>query len=319
MHFEFGFFFKASYWAVFRFFGKPKIYIFCQLSEETPKERNSSSCFVFHWAGMRRQNCAICCAAKTSKTLLHKSLYWKSICIKSTILLNYSYNALNFQKVKYKQYIFGKSILPAFFWEEVRRPIMKFLPRQVVLYLYYLYYSGTAAALPLAVRHNKKGGGDEDALIATNLDDNIWKGNDDEEDKAWAGGVQEGATWLDREIGHNLVPGPVTKFGHKFCDQFQRQPRTAGNFTNPTVAHRIDHHNLKAVAMLTDLFSWDRNYNLVDCSAFNGTNCFLRAAAEVVSVKFLICRWNHSEYCLNFAPRQFPTFKWKFPGAKVSL
>ena len=38
-------------------------------------------------------------------------------------------------------------------------------------------------------------------------------------------------------------------------DQFQRQPRTAGNFTKPTVAHRIDHHNLKAVAMLTDLFS----------------------------------------------------------------
>ena len=184
MHFEFVFFFKASYWAVFRFFGKPKIYIFCQLSEETPKERNSSSCFVFHWAGMRRQNCAICCAAKTSKTLLHKSLYGKSICIKSTISVNYSYNALNFQKVKYKQYIFGKSILPAFFWEEVRRPIMKFLPRQVVLYLYYLYYSGTAAALPLAVRHNKKGGGDEDALIATNLDDNVWKGNEEEEDKA---------------------------------------------------------------------------------------------------------------------------------------
>ena len=43
----------------------------------------------------------------------------------------------------------------------------------IVLYLYYLYYSGTAAALPLAVRHNKKGGGDEDALIATNLDDNV--------------------------------------------------------------------------------------------------------------------------------------------------
>ena len=134
MHFEFVFFFKASYWAVFRFFGKPKIYIFCQLSEETPKERNSSSCFVFHWAGMRRQNCAICCAAKTSKTLLHKSLYGKSICIKSTILLYYSLQCSQLPEVKYKQYIFGKSILPGFFWEEVRRPIMKFLPRQVVLY-----------------------------------------------------------------------------------------------------------------------------------------------------------------------------------------
>ena len=69
------------------------------------------------------------------------------------------------------------------------------------------------------------------------------------------GGVQEGGTWLDREIGHNPADWLLTKSGHKFCDQFQRLPRTAGNFTNPTEADKgekfvIDHHNSKAVVLI---------------------------------------------------------------------
>ena len=34
---------------------------------------------------------------------------------------------------------------------------------------------------------------------------------------------------------------------------------------------------------------------------------------EVVSVKLLISRWNHSEYCPNFAPRQFYQFQMEIP------
>ena len=134
------------------------------------------------------------------------------------------------------------------------------------------------------------------------------------------GGVQEGGTWLDREIGHNPADWLV------WVRSQNSVTNSVTNFSGGFVRQGISRIQLKhtrgkslEMATITQKLWWVENTIklIVQCSMEQIV--FWRAALEVVSVKFLIWKWNHSEYCLNFAPRQFPSLKWKFPAARISL
>ena len=109
--------------------------------------------------------------------------------------------------------------------------------------------------------------------------------------------------------------------GHKIRSQIRWPISVAALYGREFHKIQLKHTREKSLEMtaITQKLWWVENTIklIVQCSMEQIV--FWRAALEVVSVKFLIWKWNHSEYCLNFAPRQFPSLKWKFPAARISL
>ena len=145
-------------------------------------------------------------------------------------------------------------------------------------------------------------------LMTINLDDKWWKDGDDDCDKAcwarrwwcprgwdltWQGNWSQSGDRLVWVRSQNSVTNSATNFcggGEFHKSNWSTQGAKVWNWSSPWTQKPSK----------ADYYQQIQSSKLF--RVFNGRNCFLRPAPEVVSVKFLISRWRSLRILLQLCP-----------------